>query len=278
MNKAILINGHGREYNLLDSTLSPGFQIEGLGYADDTDFLIIGGRYYPLEENSEQKSLETTLLFMDAADSKYYEFVKFARHNPLTMLYGNQNGEFYIPCRLRSISKVDQLGIRRYPAPVQLTQMGRPYRIITAECKSGVGTEGKIYPYVYDYKYANEGANKISIGSDSYLNSACILTIYGSADAPIWRHYLNGELVETGAYSGTIPSGNRLVIDSRSMPQSIIEYDAAGMVVADRYQLCDFSTERFMHVGEGDNRYVLSHNGITDLAAKVEAYIEYEAI
>ena len=80
------------------------------------------------------------------------------------------------------------------------------------------------------------------------------------------------------ADSGTIPSGNRLVIDSRSMPQSIIEYDAAGMVVADRYQLCDFSTERFLHVGEGDNRYVLSHNGITDLAAKVEAYIEYEAI
>jgi hypothetical protein len=278
MNKAILINGQGREYNLLDRSLSPGFQIEGFGYEDSTEFMAIGDNFIPLQESSEQGMLESTLLFMDGSDKKYFEFVKFARHNPLTLLYGNQNGEFRIPCRLRSISKVDQLGIRRYPAPMELIQTGKPYRIETAEYTPAPISAGKIYPYTYPYTYSSDLVNTLSVKSDSYRDSPCILTIYGQAVNPVWRHYNNGILVETGAYSGTIPEGHYLVIDAKSVPYSIIEYDSAGRIVADRYALCDFSTERFMHANEGRNRYVVSHDGVNNLQLKMEAHIQYETV
>lgn len=277
MNKMILINGKGEEYDLLDGSKSPGWQLEGLGYEDDTEFLRIGSDYFPLEEASAQNVLETTLLFMDSSDAKYSEFVRFARHDPLVLHYGNFNGTYYIPCRLKSVSKIDQYRIRRFSSPVKLTQTGHPYKKVSAFNEASE-SDGKAYDYSYDYVYSNDIANTVFIASDSYVDSPCILTIYGPAINPIWRHYNNGELVETGEYAGTIPSGHYLVIDSKSMPYSIIEYDSAGVVVADRYQLCNFSTERFLHVNEGDNRYVVSHDGTTDLKVKAEAYIEYETI
>ena len=282
MNKLILINGQGKEYNLLNSDLSPGFQLDGLGYEDDTEFLRIGNDYYPLEEAADQNVLETTILFMDSSDKRYYEFVKHARHDPLTLLYGNNNGEFYIPCRLRSISKIDQLGIRRYPAPVRLTQMGNMYRRVTA-FNPGQVTGGKYYGdngegYTYDYTYSPEVLNTVSISSDSYVESPCILAIYGPVTNPIWKHYLNGDLVETGAYAGTVPAGNYLEINPKTMPYSIMEYADGGTLVADRYQLCDFSTDRFVHIGEGENSYVVSHDGMSAVSLRAEGYIEYETV
>lgn len=282
MNKLILINGKGQEYDLLDSSKSPGFQIEGFGYRDTTEFIKIGNDYFPLEETSEQGALETTLLFMDTSNAKYYEFVKHCRHDPLLLLYGNENGDFYVPCKLQSISKIDQKGLRRFIAPVKLTQTGNLYRRITAY-NSGTLTGGKYYGdngegYTYDYTYSSEILNTVVLQSDSYVESPCILTIYGPVTNPVWRHYLESELVESGAYTGTIPSGNYLVIDSKTMPYSITEYNSSGAVVADRYQLCDFSTDRFMHVGEGENAYVISQDDVNAVQIRAEGYIEYETV
>lgn len=276
--KLILINGIGKEYDLLSVAKSPTFQIEGFGYTDGTEFLRIGNRFFPLDEMPEQREISLTLLFWHDANEMYNTFVSIAKHNPLTIVYANDAKEYNIPCKLREIGRVEKVGFDIFGCSVVFALTGNAYELLTAECKADALASGKTYPYTYDYQYSNDGANRITIRSESYINSTCILTIYGGVESPIWRHYLNGELVETGAYSGTIPVGNRLVIDSRAIPQSIIEYDSTGAIVADRYQLCDFSTQRFLHVGEGDNRYVFSHEGITDIAAKVEAYIEYEAI
>lgn len=277
MERLILINGKGEQYSLFDETKSPTFTIEGLGYSDKTEFLQIGDEYYPLEDKSEQGALEMTLSFWNGADEKYCAFVSHARHNPLTMLYETDAGVFYIPCRLRTISRLDQPRYKRFVAPVKLVFTGKPYQIISA-FNSGEISAGKTYDYTYDYAYSEEVLNTVVLNVNSYVESPCILTIYGEATNPVWRHYVNNELVATGAYNGTISSGRYLVIDSQSMPYSIIEYDSAGNVVADRYQLCDFSTERFLHLGEGENRITLSHDGVNALKLKVEGYIKYEAI
>lgn len=280
MRKLTIINGKGKEYDLLDASLSPTFQVEGLGFSDETEFMQIGNRFLPLEENTAQGVLEMTLLFWNLSDSRYQEFAKMARYNPLTIIYENDKGLYYFPCRLRSISKTDKKGYNIYGCSVQFILTGNPYEILSAFNKGEIG-EGKNYGvsgYTYNYTYSNDNMNTLLINSHSAIESSCIITLYGELINPVWRHYVNGVYKESGAYNGTIPSGHSLVIDSRSLPYSIIEYDSSGNVVADRYQLCDFSTERFMKVNEGENRYSISHDGSDAVKMKVEAYIEHETV
>lgn len=280
MKSLILINGKGDKYNLLDVSLSPTFQIKGLGFEEDSDFMRIGKRYVPVDDKLEQGKLTLGLLFWNTADQNYKTFVKTARRNPLTIMYENDSGVYYIPCRLVSIEKIDRLRYNMYGCPVTFAMTGNPYRIVSDFNKGETGL-GKNYGsvgYTYDYTYENDILNTVIINSDSLVESDCIITIYGAVTNPVWRHYIDGIFYESGAYTGTIPEGHSLVIDSHSVPYSIIEYDSSGNVVADRYALCDFSTERFMKVNEGNNRYSVSQDNVDAVNLKVEAYIEYETV
>lgn len=280
MRSLVLINGKGDRYDLLSAEASPTFQLDGLGYSDSTEFARVGKKYIPLEDKMEQGQLSFTLLFWNSSDNSYKEFVKIARRNPLTILYENDAGMFYIPCRFRSIEKIDKLGYDKYGCPVSFALTGNPYKIMLAYNKgeTGVGKNYGTFGYTYDYTYSNDILNAVIISSDSLVESSCVLTLYGELINPVWRHYVDGVYYESGAYNGTIPEGHTLVIDSKTVPHSITEYDSAGNLVADRYSLCDFSTERFMNVNEGENRYSISHDGSSSVKMKVEAYIEYEAV
>lgn len=280
MKRLIMINGKGKQYDLLDPKLSPTFQVSGLGFYDETAFARVGDTFIPLEETTEQGLLEMSFLFLDSADIKYHEFAKTLRYNPLTLLYENDKGTFYYPCRMRSLEKTDRKGYNVYGCKAEFVLTGRPYEVIYGY-NSGEISLGKNYGlngYTYDYTYSNDILNAVILKSNSLVESSCIITIYGEVINPVWRHYVENKLVESGAYDGTISDGHYLVIDSRSFPYSIIEYDGSGNVVADRYQLCDFSTERFMKINEGSNRYSISHEGIGAVKMKVEAYVEYETV
>lgn len=280
MNRLILINGSGAEYDLLAVSKSPTFQVEGLGYSDETEYVRIGSNYFPLEEISEQAVLTMHMLFWTSADETYKAFVSHARHDPVKILYENESGVYYIPVRLKSIEKVDKKYYSKYGCPVQFSVTGNPYKIVYGY-NSGVISEGKSYGesgYVYDYTYGNDVVNTIILNSDSYIKSPCAITIYGEVINPVWRHYVNSEFAESGAYDGTIPEGHYLVIDGQSMPYSIIEYDGDGNVVADRYAKCDFSQERFFTIQEGQNLYNISHEGTDAVKMKVEAHVEYDTV
>ena len=137
---------------------------------------------------------------------------------------------------------------------------------------------GKIYPYTYDYAYSDVSYNSVEIESDSYEDSPCRITIQGPCINPVWKHYVNNVLYETGAYMGTVSADHKLVIDTTKLPYSITERGAGDDVVADRYQLCDFTTERFFHLQHGANRISVSHEGINTLNVIVEGRISYETV
>lgn len=283
MKQLILFNSKGEKYDLLDVGISPTFQIEGLGYESDMDFLQIGDNYIPVNDKSKQGEITIEILFWKNADVTYQRFVKHTRRSgDMHFLYENDAGTFYIPCRLKSISKVDRLRYSMLGCEAEFFVTGKPYRVVSSYNK-GTTSAGKNYGtegYTYNYTYSNDMLNTVLIRSDSVLRSPCILTIYGEVVNPVWRHYSNGVLVESGAYDGTIPEGNMLVIDTKSVPFSIIEYDSRGNVVADRYAKCDFSLKRFMYADEGENRYSVSHDSSGENAVKMKAevYIQYDSV
>ena len=120
--------------------------------------------------------------------------------------------------------------------------------------------------------------NTLVIESNSYEDSPCRISMFGPCINPVWKHYVNNVLYATGRYEGTIPSDNRLVIDATEIPYSITERGASGAIVADRYQQCDFNTERFFHLQHGSNRISVSHEGLNAVPMIVEGKISYETV
>ena len=104
------------------------------------------------------------------------------------------------------------------------------------------------------------------------------LMVYGPCTNPVWKHYVNNVLYETGKYEGSIPDGHKLVIDTTQIPYSITERGVSDEVVADRYQMCDFTTERFFHLQYGSNRISVVHEGLNVLNVMVEGRISYETV
>jgi len=62
------------------------------------------------------------------------------------------------------------------------------------------------------------------------------------------------------------------------MPYSITERGSGDEIVADRYQMCDFTTERFFLLKHGSNRISVVHDGLNSINMTVEGKISYETV
>ena len=130
-------------------------------------------------------------------------------------------------------------------------------------------------------KYPSSATTYVQIISDSPLESPCKVEIFaddGDVVNPIWYHYCNNALVGSGRYNGTIQAGNHLVIDTTSEIYTIKELNSSNVEIADRYESCDFSTDRFMFVNCGTNIYSVSQEGTNSASVTVSPRIEYESV
>ena len=277
MRKFKLMNGEGRFYDL-SARESFFHSIGGFGYSDSTQFEQIGTDFIPLEEIFSQGELKGCIFFGSVEPYKQYrEFAKFVRTTPLTLIYQTDE-EYRVSVRLLEIDKSELMnGGIGLNCEVVFTAMGLFYKSIT-KLSDTLYIGGKIYPYMYSYSYADISQNTLLIDSDSHADSPCRISICGPCINPVWKHYVDNVLYETGAYSGTISDGRKLVIDTTMMPYSITERGSGDEIVADRYQMCDFTTERFFHLQYGSNRISVVHEGLNAVSVIVEGKISYETV
>lgn len=272
-----LKNNKGQSYNLLDKRKVMFFDPNGLGYEEDTDYLRIGATFNPLNPSCKQIQIKGKLIFAgDDPYKDYFDFVSFARQAPLTLSYTTFD-TFYLTVDISGLEKTELTRFRYLQVPVEMVARGVWFKLESKYTAPATG-EMPVYPYVYPDVYPAESRQYVTFKSNATQDSPCKITIYGEAVNPVWRHYVNSKLVASGAYSGTIPAGHTLVIDSTVIPYSIIEYDSAERVVADRYALCDFSTKRFIMLQMGQNSIAISHDGTNDIGLKVEAQLRYESV
>ena len=276
MKKLILKNSIGESYDLLNSNVMT-FQLEGLGYTDESTYVRAGNIFVATDDLREQREIEFTALLYNNADAEYKKLVIFARKTPLLLIYENNAGEYRVNCSLQSISRVDRKGYDIYGISISLLCHNDFYKTVSAY-NSGEVSGGKTYDYSYNYQYTDDVAESIRIQSETSEDSPCRIIIYGPCVNPTWLHYLNGSLIASGSMTGEIPAGRILVIDSTSFPFSITEQDLLGNLTADRYQACDFGTERFFFLQNGSNVISISHTDSNICPIKVEANISYASI
>lgn len=272
-----LTNALGAEYSLMNADNGALFSPSGLGYADVTEYEQVGEIFAPLTQRFGQQIVAGTMVFGTQPYQKYLAFTKFCQHSPLSLVYETDAGTYQIPVLLTKIEKGDTDGWTYLECPVEFTALARMYKTVTAN-NSGTAGGGKIYDYEYDYIYGDFVADTVTIDSDSVTPSPCRISIFGPCTQPTWRHYINGNPVATGYYNGTIPVNHKLVIDTTSMPYSIQEQDLSDNLIADRYELCDFSTERFFLLEYGNNTISVSHSDPDNIRLMVEGYIFYETV
>lgn len=272
-----LTNSFGAEYSLMQEDKGIMFNPDGLGFDDVTEYEQIGEFFSPLTERFGQQVIQGTMIFSVDPYVTYNEFTKFCQHAPLILTYEVDAGTFKIPVRLTKIEKGDTAGWLYLECNVEFTALARLYKTVVAN-NSGSAGGGKVYDYEYDYTYGDFVADTISIESDSVTQSPCKISIFGECTQPRWIHYVDGVQVATGYYNGTIPSNHKLVIDTSTTPYSITERDIADNLIADRYELCDFSTERFFLLEYGKNTISVGHSDPDAIRLMVEGFIFYETV
>lgn len=272
-----LTNALGQTYSLMNTDDGAMFQPGGLGYDDVTEYEQVGEFFAPLTERFGQQVITGQMVFSVQPYVKYLNFTKFCRHAPLSLVYETDAGTFQIPVRMTKIEKGDTDGWTYLQCPVEFTALARMYKTVVAN-NTGSAGGGKVYDYEYDYVYGDFVADTVAIDSDSVTASPCRISIFGPCTQPTWRHYVDGVQVATGYYNGTIPENHKLVIDTTSSPYSIQEEDIAGNLIADRYELCDFSTERFFLLEYGRNTISVGHGDVDSIRLMVEGYIFYETV
>lgn len=279
MRRFNLTNALGETWDLQQNNVCFFAEPDGLGWVDNTEYVRAGNNYAALELQWEQRELEGTIFFLNKPYEYYLEFTKFARRVPLTMEYMTGAGMTYkVRCRLSEIEKSEINEYHVLECPVTFKALGPFYKPVAVYNAGEASTVGKTYDYTYDYTYSDNIGESITIMSDAVGDSPCKVTIYGPCTNPVWRHYVNGELYATGSMTGEVASGDVLVIDSTSLPYSVTERDLAGNLIADRYQLCDFGTERFFFLQYGTNVINISHSSTETCALRVEAQISYASV
>jgi len=270
-----LINENGTEYNLTAKGTAFFYGIDGLGFDKKLDFQQVDERFLLTTAKIAQNSVKGSVqFFQPGAVNEYFEFAKFCQ-GKLRMKYNPGHGVYYRDGYVKTIGRNDGKDIRIATIDFVCTS---PWYKVISQFNNGAVSGGKTYDYEYDYEYTSATPGSIMIDSDTMQESPVKFTIFGPSTNPSWRHYVDGQLKTTGKINGSISVNHVLVIDTTVIPWSIKQFDSLGNLVADMYQNSDFSTERFIRLGNGRNVITVDDDGIDTLTIKAEAQIEYDTV
>ena len=272
-----LFDNDGNRYNITSKDHAFFYGIDGLGYAQETQFQRIEDRYALLDKHIAQNKIVGTIRFWQpGAELQYFNFAQFCQNGPIRMDYNPGYGTY---SRNGIITKIEKSDGNEESLTVKIEFSAQtPWYKNVSRYNDGSITGGKVYNYTYDYTYLQSAKNTITIDSDSHQSSPVRLVVLGPAVNPSWRHYLNNVLVTSGKVNGTVLTNNRLIIDTTSIPYSIKQVNALGELVSDMYQQSDFSTNRFVRLGYGRNTVTFSADNTNTLTVGMEAQIEYATL
>lgn len=272
-----LFDNDGNRYNITSKDHAFFYGIDGLGYAQETQFQRIEDRYALLDKHIAQNKIIGTIRFWQpGAELQYFNFAQFCQNGPIRMDYNPGYGTYSRNGIITKIEKSDGNG-ESLTVKIEFSAQTPWYKNVS-RYNDGSITGGKVYNYTYDYTYLQSAKNTITIDSDSHQSSPVRLVVLGPAVNPSWRHYINNVLVTSGKVNGTVLTNNRLIIDTTSIPYSIKQVNALGELVSDMYQQSDFSTNRFVRLGYGRNTVTFSADNTNTLTVGMEAQIEYATL
>lgn len=251
---------------------------DGLGFRMDSQYMQIGNAYKLIETESAQKTPSGVMIFSSYA--KYQTFAKFISYTPLKLMYCPISEWYYLDCIVSSLSKAEfDHTTHRLHCNIDFTATSKWYVPRIAYRTTEEVVDAKKYTYSYNYTYADAINGIIDITNNSTEESPLIITILGDITDPTWTLIVNNVTVQSGAVSGNIPAGNKLVINAKDNELEIGEYVVGtNAFVGNRYQDSDFSKDNFIYAPVGQSTLRISGNVVQTIDAFVEIEEIYETI
>lgn len=253
-------------------------EADNFGFSINSDYVNIGTQFVQTNSKFNQVGISGTLYFKGKDPYRdYFDLITNYTNTDLVLTY-NTVKTFKLPCRLEVVNKKENT---RDPRRVTITlyPLGLWYTEKSVISIPSVETTGKTYDYKYDYTYSDNTSGAIEIYSDTEYPSPVRLAIYGRSVDPVWRHYLDGEMIAEGKMINlTVDEDRKLSVDAISAKNDINIEDIRGNILNDVYQWSDFFTQRFLYLRKGTNRIVVAHAEASDLMFGVEAHLEYASV
>lgn len=268
-----LINSKGNEFDLMRKDAF-FYTPDGLGFRLDSEFMQLGNSYQLIDTESAQKTVTGVMVFKDYA--VYQEFASFIAFSPFSLAYMPLNEWAYLDCIISNLGKAEiDHADNRLKCNIDFTGTSKWYIPRTAQRTGVEVVDAKRYNYSYNYTYADAINGIINIVNNSSEESPTILTIMGDITDPAWSLIVNGRVIQSGMVSGNIPSGHKLIVNSKDNSLEIGEYDAVtNEFIANRYQDSDFTLQNFIYVPVGASTLRVAGN----VQQTIDAWLEIEEL
>lgn len=274
MREFSLTNAKGRIWSL-NETNAFLHDIKGLGQEHKVTYVQVGTDFVKEKDYLSQKTITGKIKF--TGYQEYQNFSEFIQHKPLVLTY-ESNGRYSLNVSIDKLGKTEltTLGL---VSDISIKGLGTYYKTVVKEnLREDNSKDGKIYPSSYPYQYFDVAKGVVIVDSDSVLESPVKINIFGPTKNPSYTHYVNGKVEMTGKVNASIQEGNKLVIDTTTIPYTIAEYTIDNEYVQDLYGKSDFSTERFVLLKNGENKISFVHEISEPITMSVEAYLKYESV
>lgn len=253
-------------------------KVKGLGMERKLEFEKTSSSWLVMEDVLKQKTIQGVMNFDDYEG--YEEFVKFVQHEPLTMVY-QSNTTIEVQVRVEQLEKGEVEATLQ--CPIRFVNVCEFYKKVHVQSEIAIEGSGKKYPRTYPYKYRDNISGSIDIFSETKKESPVKLTIFGPCLNPSWSHYVDGKLKTSGKVGNeTLPcdiqAGERLVIDTTSVPWTIHKLNQVNEFLLDCYQMSDWETERFILLQYGANKITATQEGSEAITMAAEGYLMYETL
>lgn len=280
MRRYSLINGNGQRYNLTDETVV-FHSTTGLGFEREDTVRKIGNRWVRLNKDVRPTNVSGTITFYgDIPYLQYSEFAQFISEEPLYLEYTPEDVLYKKEVYISRLEKGEYDKTGALNCNIEFAPLSPWYREISVSTgKETSRANGFIFPATFPITWRSTESMTVEINSDSVLDSPVKITIEGPLKNPKWRHYVNGIYAARGELTYDILENNQLVIDTTTDPYRMYIETKTGEMVADVYQLSNFSVERFVHLKKGKNVISFSTSGGTEIVpVKVEARLYYDTV
>lgn len=274
-----LINANGYTYDIT-STEALFHDPSGLGYKRSETYRQIGDSFILVNRQVKQQTISGSLLFTQpGAYQKYFDFIQFCAVEPLTLVYQTTGTAYRRTVHLTDVDKTELDHDYGYlDVELTFTCLAPWYRTVSVQPKQSEVDVTNLWPRTWPFVWSAGSAGTIELDSDSYMDSPCKITIKGPCKNPVWRHYVDGILHETGSIKCQFEAGSYLIIDNTTYPYTLAVYNQNGEMVQNVYQLSDFSTQRFVNLQHGHNILAISAESANSSEIRLDSNLYYESV